>query len=116
MELLPGTYREPDQGPVARCEIGSDARFAVVSVRDLGSAHMGARNEAPIRDETESTCEAVRRAQPELANVAFDVHQLFWLQRYSAETLDTATNRIVEPLRTIGYRRTPTLNVVGVAV
>jgi len=116
MELLAGTYRVPDQAPVARCEIGSDARFPVVSVRYLGSAHIGARAEAPIRDETESSCDAVRRAQPELANAAFEVHQLVWLQRYSAETLDTATNRIVEPLRTIGYRRTPTLNVVGVAV
>ncbi|MBS4104544.1 hypothetical protein [Tsukamurella paurometabola] len=116
MELLPGTHVVPGRAPAARCDVGSDATFTLVSVRDASSAYPGANTVFPVRDQVESSCDAVRRAQPELVGAAFEVQQLVWLQRYSAETLDTATQRIVVPERTIGYHRTDTLEVVGVKV
>lgn len=113
MELLPGTHVMPDRTPIARCEAGRDSQFTIVSVRDASSAYPGSNTVFPVRDQVESSCEAVRRTQSELAGAAFDVQQLVWLQRYSAETLDTVTQRVVEPQRTIGYHRTDTLTVVG---
>lgn len=101
-ELLPGLFRTPGQEAIARCELGKNPSFEIVSVRDSG-----------VRDEATSNCDEVRCAQPELADVTFDVHQLNRLQQYTAETLDTASARQVAPERVIGYHRIQTLNVNG---
>ncbi|WP_139184155.1 hypothetical protein [Tsukamurella pulmonis] len=115
MELLPGAHQLPDRAAIAHCPAGGGGDFDIVAERGVYSAHSGqdARSPRP-NEERRSNCDEVRSTQPELRAVAFDVHQLFWLQRYQSETVDTASQRVVEPMRTIGYLKTATLDVVGV--
>lgn len=113
MSLLSGLYRTPGQPPVATCKVGVDTRFEVVVDRNASTTEPVPDNTSGMRATTWSGCNEIRKLQPDLQDVEFEVHQLSRLTRCTASAVDTASGREVEPEHLLGFRRSLTLNVVG---